>query len=387
MKTVESSNGLSQSPPKHAGPNREQQYGLGAIMAHQGVGGQLSASYTDYANAQSGRVGNETDSVVSGQTGYLSGPLSYTEAGYQSSLLQNSFNEVDFAYALRRPGVVPMGESVSSSVDMSATGLTQQQQQHLLESYGGNSRSQLRAAQQQRRIANSMPSRSFGEVGDPTVDRGNTHMFAPGSLGTAPGAVSQQIPSSLQMGSSIAQQSPSTLNYQTVPSLGQNLPYGNQGMYLSGNSVDSFGQQGFILPSLEDPMMQHQQDPNLMASSLQQQMAQVYLQQQHAALQQQQLLLQQQQAALALQQQQLQAYGISPASHQLNAMNQYAQPNGGYYYVTSADGTPMMVPTSGLSQPGAYGLQQQPTGYEATSFNGQHGGIDPRYFQQDPNQY
>lgn len=387
MKTVESSSALSQSPPKHTGPSREQQYGLGAILAHQGVGGQLSASYTDYANVQAGRVGNESDSVVSGQNGYLSGPLSYTEAGYQSSFLQNSFNEVDFAYALRRPGVVPMGDSVSSSVDLSAAGLTQQQQQHLLESYGGNSRGHLRSAQQQRRVPNSMPSRSFGEMGDPTVDRGNTHMFAPGSLGTAPGALSQQMPSSLQMGLSMAQQSPSTLNYQPAPSLGQNLAYGNQGIFLGGTSADSFGQQGFVMQSLEDPMMQHQQDPNLMANSLQQQMAQVYLQQQHAALQQQQFLLQQQQAALALQQQQLQAYGLSPANHQLNAMNQYSQPNGGYYYMTAADGTPMMVPTSGLAQPGAYGLTQQPSGYEGTSFNAQHGAIDPRYFQQDPNQY
>jgi hypothetical protein len=189
------------------------------------------------------------------------------------------------------------------------------------------------------------------------------------------------------MGLSIAQQSPGTLNYQQASSLGHNLPYGNQGIYLGGASADSFVQQGFVIPPLEDPMMQNQHDPNLMANSLQQQMAQVYLQQQHAALQQQQLILQQQQAALALQQQQLQAYGLSPASHQLNAMNQYSQPNGGYYYITAADGTPMMVPTSGLAQPGAYGLPQQSTGYEGTSFNGQQGAIDPRYFQQDPNQY
>lgn len=364
--------------------------GLGAIMAHQGAGGQLSASYTDYANTQSGRVGNETDSVVSGQNGFMSGPLSYTEAGYQNSFLQNSFNEVDFAYALRRPGVVPMGESVSSSVDLSTTGLSQQQQQHLLESYGVTSRGHLRSAQQQRRVANAMPSRSFGD-GDPSAGRGNHHMFAPGSLGTAPGGVSQQMPSSLQMGLAMAQQSPGTLNYQPASSLGQNIAYGNQGIYLGGTSVDSFGQQGFVMPTtLDDPMMQQQQDPNLMANSLQQQMAQVYLQQQHAALQQQQLILQQQQAALALQQQQLQAYGLSPVGHQLNAMNtmnQYSQPNGGYYYITSADGTPMMIPTSGLAQPGAYGLPQQPTGYDGTSFNGQLGGIDPRYFQQDPNQY
>ena len=102
--------------------------------------------------------------------------------------------------------------------------------------------------------------------------------------------------------------------------------------------------------------------------------AQAYLQQQHAALQQQQALLQQQQAALALQQQQLQAYGINPGllnangavnanGSNFNGMNQYGQTGGGYYYVASADGTPMMVPNQqGVAQQGmanAYGMPQQ----------------------------
>jgi hypothetical protein len=92
--------------------------------------------------------------------------------------------------------------------------------------------------------------------------------------------------------------------------------------------------------------------------------AQIYLQQQHAALQQQQLLLQQQQAALALQQQQLQAYGMNPGLSHANAGNPVGGLNsqqfniigngpvvstgampvgGGYYYVSAADGTPMLM--------------------------------------------
>ncbi len=386
-KASESPRLFGQSPPKQAGLGLEQQYGLGAMMSHQGLSGQLSASYTDYGNAQSVRVGTDGDSVTSAQHAYIA-PLSYSDAGYQSGFLQNSLNELDFAYALQRPGVMPMGDSVCSSVDLSAAGLSQQQHQHLIGAYGNTNRNHLRSAQQ-RHVSNPMTSRSYGEMGDSSLDRGNSLSFAPGSLGTAPGGLGQNMPLSGQMGNSIPQQSPSSQNYQSVSSLGHNLQYGNQSNYIGGPSADALNQQAMMMQSLEDPMMQAQlqQDPTSIANNLQQQMAQVYLQQQHAALQQQQFLLQQQQAALALQQQQLQAYGLSPVGQQMGAMNQFAQPNGGYFYVTSADGTPMMVSAAGLAQSGVYGIPQQPSGYEGTSFNSQHGSIDPRYYQQDPNQY
>jgi hypothetical protein len=390
-----------QPPTKQSSVTHElQQQGLGAAMANQGYGGQLSASYTDYGHSN---VAADNASVVSGQLPYASGPLSYNGAGYPTGFLQNSFNEVDFAYALQRPGVVPMGDqSVASSVDLSNAGLSQLQQQQLLSSMGANNRNHLRTAQ--RRASSNMTSRSYGDTGDVSVDRGNTLGFAPGSVGTAPGGLGQQMSSSMQMSGAMAQQVPSSLNQPLSASLGQQLPYGSQQSYGGGPPADALAQQAMMMQALEDPRLQQtqqvQQDPNSMANNLQQQYAQAYLQQQHAALQQQQLLLQQQQAALALQQQQL-VYGLSPGmggqngeqQQQLGGMNQYAQPNQGYYYVTSADGTPMMVSAAGLSQPGGFGMQQQQQQQQVTGFDGAQSsgsaqqGIDPRFYQQDPNQY
>jgi hypothetical protein len=94
--------------------------------------------------------------------------------------------------------------------------------------------------------------------------------------------------------------------------------------------------------------------------------AQIYLQQQHAALQQQQLLLQQQQAALAFQQQQLQAYGIANNGgvnpHHFDVIGSAPgmsattmSVNGGYYYVSATDGTPMLI----AANPGMQGQMIQ----------------------------
>jgi hypothetical protein len=390
----ESPGGVGRSPTKYSGVGHEHQQGLGAAMANQAYGGQLSASFTDYANG-------DNASVVSGQFPYTSAPLSYNDAGYPTGFLQNSFNEVDFAYALQRPGVVPMGDqSVSSSVDLSSAGLSQLQQQQLIASMGVNNRNHLRTAQ--GRSSSGMTSRSYGDTGDLSVDhRGNTFGFAPGSVGTAPGGLGQQMSSSMQMPGAMAQQTPSSLNQQLAASLGQQLAFGSQGSYAGGGHADALAQQAMMMQALDDPMLQAQlqQDPTSMGNNPQQQQqqqqqlaygnAQAYLQQQHAALQQQQLLLQQQQAALALQQQQL-AYGLSPGmgDQQLGGMNQFAQANGGYYYVTSADGTPMIVSAAGLSQSGGYGMPQQVPGFEGapSSASGQQS-IDPRLYQQDPNQY
>jgi hypothetical protein len=117
--------------------------------------------------------------------------------------------------------------------------------------------------------------------------------------------------------------------------------------------------------------------------------AQAYLQQQHAALQRQQAVLQQQQAALALQQQQLRSYGIDPALFNSNASNpngsnvsgsnQFGQTGGGYYYASSVDGTPMMMPNQGVSQHGmasTYGMSphHQNVGSYQNNFDDSRGG-------------
>ena len=404
--TQESPRGVDRSPPKHAA----RQHGLGSIMANQALNVQLSASYTDYANGgnnNAGHLGTGTDasSVVSGPQLYTSGPLSYTDAGYSPGFFQNPFNEVDFAYALQRPGVVPMGESVSSSLDLSAAGLSQQQQQQQIAgSLGANSRNHIRIVQNR---GSAMMSRSYGELGDISLDRDSGSLgFAPGSAGTVPGGLGQQISTSMQMASAFGQQPPGSLYEQVSTSFGQELRYGST---VAGLTGDLRGHQSNSMQSFGDPMLQshRQQDSTTIANNLQNQLvygnAQAYLQQQHAALRQQQLLLQQQQAALALQQEQLQVYGMNPGmvnggqasfnqnASQLAGMNQFGQANGGYFYVTSADGTPMMVSAAGLAgQAGGYGLpsQAQNFGGAHSNGNGQQGAFDPRFYQQrGPNQY
>jgi hypothetical protein len=355
----------------------DHQQALDQILANQVAGGQVSSSYTDYFQVgASSRFGTDAGSVVSaGQKTYASGPMSYSEAGYPTGFLQNSFSEVDFAYALQRPGVVPMGgESISSSVDLSAAGRSQQ---HLLAgTHAGNLRNHLPG----------IGSRSYGEMGDNGAGR-HSLGFATSSVGTAPGGLGHQLSASMQLADTLWQQAPGAVSQQLASSLGQHLQQ-------PGTSLDSYGHQGGVMTSLDDPRMQsqlQQQDPTTLANSFQHQLAydhaQVYLQQQHLALQQQQMMLQQQQAALALQQQQLQAYGFTPggmvgggapgivggggqggqtvpnaAGQQVGVgMNQYG--NGGYYYVTAADGTQMMVSAAGLQY--------------------QQGAMDPRYYQ-DP---
>lgn len=379
----ESPRGVHRAPPEHTGPTHDRQAGLGTSMTNSVPGVQLSSSFTDYAN---GTVGGDNASIVSGPLPQTSGPLSYSEVGYPSGFLQNSFNEVDFAYALQRPGVVPMGESsVASSVDMSIS------QQQLMGSIGVNNRNHLRTASRRASAGTTATSRSYGEMHDVAGERGNGLGFGVGSVGTAPGGLGHQSSASMQMAAALPQQPPGSVDPQIPSSLGQQLPFGSQGSYANGAQT------------VEDPMLQTHmhQDPTMMANNLQQQLAygnaQAYLQQQHAALQQQQLLLQQQQAALALQQQQLQVYGLSPGmvnsgavggpamlnpgnAQQFGGMNQLASANTGYYYVTSADGTPMMVAASA-----GYGIPQQAVGFEASPSMGnvqQQGALDPSLFYQ-----
>jgi hypothetical protein len=316
---------------------------------------------------------------------YASGPQSYSEANHPGSFL-GSFNEVDFAYALQRPGVVPMGESVSSSVDLNAGPNMHHHQQHTVGSYGTNHQQHAvgsygtnRQQRGQRRggsANNALTSRSYGEM--PDANDSQRH-----SLATAPGL------------------------------LGQHMAYGSQGSFAGqgefvGNGVPQ--QNGMVQPpvsSMHQMGSAHLPQDSSMSADFQQQLAYgnaqaqslAYIQQQHAALQQQQAILQQQQAALAFQQEQLRAYGgLNPAMNGNNGpnganfggMNQYGQAVGqagnGYYYVPSADGTPMMsnqgVPQAGMTS--SYGMlpQQQNLGYQPNYADG--AGVDQGFHPPNP---
>ena len=213
-------------------------------------------------------------------------------------------NDPDFAHALIRPGNIPGGGSVASSVDI-----------------------------------NSVQSQLFrlqGAMGSSYDSR-------------------QQSYSSQQMEQSSVSGRPLHVNLSNDqrPSLDFNLSHGTGG--ISHGTNDMQGQPFQVDNQLDAPIHANGSQFGIagqdQASQFQQQL---YFQQQHAALQQQQALLRQQQHALSLQQQQLQAYAMNPnvmqqqiiqQPHQLQNPEQFNGQNGagGYYYVTAADGTPVLV--------------------------------------------
>ena len=316
----------NESPQSHIdGVNRSSK-NHGAVHFRPG-------SYTGLRVQQEGRV-EEDSSVASNPRHYITGPQSYSEAG-PSSVLPGSFNEVDFAYALQRPGVVPMGDSVCSSFDMSSTSQVsnygQQQYFHhhpphtsfpLSGSYNSNRVSQRSSLTHRQATGNmSMTTRSFDEGGLAALTASESQRHHPSFL--SGGSNNMGPPGEVTVGD-VSQEFSSPLAPPSVTT--SQLPQpANDGLAAYGN-------------------------------------AQVYLQQQHVALQQQQLLLQQQQTALALQQQQLQAYGANPVLFN-STMSEGTGMNfqqggaigangaagmnpgfaGGYYYVAAADGTPMLM--------------------------------------------
>jgi hypothetical protein len=287
--------------------------------------------------------------IIAGPHPYVSGPQSYSEVG-PSSVILGSFTELDFAYALQRPGVVPMGESVTSSIDMSSGPVAgygqspfhpvQHHQSSIVGSYGSNLVSQ--AGNQKRRIAAGavpLTSRSYGE-GDvvSAALEATLHQQPPNvSIMSSPdsrmgaGADTGDLaagnivnPSRAVVGNpasgSLATQPPSTDDMSLQSSL-----------LLGGGNFQNYN----------FPMYGN---------------AQAYLQQQHAALQQQQLILQQQQAALVLQQEQLRAYGINQAYMNANTTNVPSISAAGmnppnFTFVGAAPG---MMPTGGATTPGAF---------------------------------
>lgn len=317
----------------------------------------MSSSLNDYGKRHevTNRFSEDGASVVSNSQLYPSGPQSYSEAGYRGDA-QRSINEVDFVYALQRPGVVPMGEPIASSVDMSEGLNRYHRPQHAMVSHGISHMNQ-RGVPTRGTSAIGLGSRSFGDNHSDSVAGARRH-----SIGTA-------------------------------QSLGQYLPHGGQGSF--GGQMDYFGNgiplRNGMIQALGDPL--HQMDnpqilqDSMMSGNINQLAygnAQAYLQQQHAALQQQQALLQQQQAAIAHQQQQLQAYGIDSALVNTNpnvpnfsARNQFVQTGSGYYVVSSMDSSAIMMSNPGVSsdvsQDGIsndyWGSQHQSTGYYQNSFD------------------
>lgn len=353
-------------------PTSQQHQGIGARLGNDGYDGTLSASYTGLADASNGHGGTDTGSVVSaGQQTYASGPFSYSEIGYPTGFLQNSLNEVDFAYALQRPGVVPMGgDSVASaSVDLSTVASVSQLRQN-----ANHNQVQTNTFH----ASSGKESQSYSDVLESSSTR-NSQAFTPGSVGTAPGYLGHQMPEYLHLKNSPSNEASSIMGPHANLS---SLPH-HAATFMSFG-----GQQAMLMQGLGDPILLQQQDATSLANSLHEQLvydnAQVYLQQQHVALQQQQMMLQQQQAALALRQQQLQVYGFAPgavglgvqggqmgsdsiaAQQFVGTMNPYSQSAGGYYYVTAADGSQVMVSAAGIPNQGA--------------------GMDPRMFQ-DPSRY
>lgn len=343
-----------------------------AVHARHGAF-QMSSSMQDSGNQQNVRVGEDA-SFVPGPRPFLSGPQSYSEAG-ASGLLPGSFTELDFAYALQRPGVVPMGESVASSVDLSSGPLPgyghssfhhhyhqhHSHQSQVVGSYGSNPMSQ--AGNVKRRTAAGavpMTSRSYGE----------------GDVVSAPLEVSHNQPHLLYGSSRTGTHAP-TADIAVAGNVASPVPSVVVGSNPPSGSLSSGVAQGTVTDDgiLSPPPVGVGTVPNNSFPVYGN--AQAYLQQQHAALQQQQLLLQQQQAALALQQEQLRAYemnqvllttngsgtGSGPTGVGMNAQGFPPQnfapygnmtgpgmmpassvaPPGAFYYMTGVDGTPILV--------------------------------------------
>lgn len=239
----------------------------------------------------------------------MSGPQSYSDILY-SGAMPTSFNNIDFAYALQRPGVVPTGESLSSSGDTNPNFQQQyfhpQQNQYLMGSYGV----------------------------DPSFQQGGIQQFGSNTQADFAGQMQYVPPTNFGIqgsnfnNSGMLQQAQNPVN----PSMSNEILYGDAQAYFQ---------------------QQH--------AALQQQ--QLLLQQQQAAL-----ALQQQQ----LQAYGINPVPFNTNQPTLNEA-QFAQTGGGYYYVASADANPMNqgVANYGVSSP--HGMSQQQNMRNGHSLNNNHG--------------
>lgn len=277
----------------------------------------MSSSMTRFGSNQNIRLLGHNSGMQLG----FSGPQSFSESG-NSVGLPGSFNEVDFAVALHRPGVVPMGDSVTtattSTTSMSSGNNSRStyNQNNIQISQSGSYSSHQVVIQQRRSTIGCIPrtSRSFGE-GD----------LGPRDSAAIPIVIDshlQQVVYSSSHESKMEIGPPIDIKPQVEISVDppieikdENIPKRPESE--TNNKTDGKTPPETIPPTTEDnssPVtnsksennhVQTNQNPGVYDTS------QVY-QQQLAAMQQQfqqqQMLLQQQQAALALQQEQLRAY-------------------------------------------------------------------------------
>lgn len=327
----------------------------------------VSPSMTQFGSNQGIRLSNNSGA----QLGF-SGPQSLS-VSVNSVGLPGSFNEVDFALALHRPGVVPMGDSVTTattSTTSMSSGNQSNNQTSQVGSYGTHQ--VLQYTNQQRSFAvGSVPrtSRSFNE-GD----------SAPAYSATIPTVIDSGhqpllFSSSHEIGMEIGP--PIELKSQVEISVDPPIELEGENIQKRPASTTSVKTDEVIPPTTEGasspapnadiPMNQVPPNENLGAFD-----APLY-QQQLAAMQQQfqqqQLLLQQQQAALALQQEQFRA--------QLQAYysNTSATINSQQYGIPGAPAAPAAntANTGGLNTQ-QFGLPGAPA-TPATSINTQQFGI------------
>jgi hypothetical protein len=243
---------------------------------------------------------------------YYSGPQSYNDAA--ASTVSGSFNDLDFAYALQRPGVIPMGESYTSSVNMSNAHLGSGSAPHII-------RQQSSESYESRQNIVSTVSRSF-EDGD-IRNTSNGDVYRNGRF-TYSSSHDDRVAEGFSHNSEYLKVVNGSSNIEGIHQ--QSAQEFHQ--MLPPNSLPPRNSNDFALQSnLNDDNSNSQGSPRHHQStigpfgSLD---AQTFFQQQQAALQQQQLILRQQQAALALQQEQLRAYGMN--------------------YITTPGGTSNIVP-------------------------------------------
>lgn len=281
----------------------------------------MSSSMTQFGINQGYRLLGSSSGAQPG----FSGPQSFSESG-NSLGLPGSFNEVDFALALHRPGVVPMGDSVTTATT-STTSMSSGNNSRSTYNQNSNQTSQigsygtaqvLHYTNQQRRLTTgSVPrtSRSLNE-GD----------LGPADSAPIPTLIDshlQHVAYSSSQETGIGVGPPIELKPQIDMSVGAPIKSKDENISDEPCPVINSECAGFPspekIPATTKDTRATKPDDNLAPATNPVQPNQnlgVYdnqvYQQQIAAMQQQfqqqQLLLQQQQATLALQQEQLRVY-------------------------------------------------------------------------------
>ena len=258
----------------------------------------------------------------------FSGPQSLSESG-NSIAFPGSFNEVDFALALHRPGVVPTGDSVTTATT-STTSVSSENNSRSTYNQSNNQTSQigsfgshqvLQYSYQQRWVPTagslSKVSRSFEEGNiAPTVSASIPNIIASRQQ---PILYSSSQGSRIDTGPTIARQAQITVDADTPMELGSEIVPTESASPMSAKTVVHPPHETKKTLLLDDSSSCVSGDLEMKKASPIQNIGaydnpQLYQQQlvaMHQQFEQQQLLLEQQQAAIAFQHEQLRAlYGI-----------------------------------------------------------------------------